>query len=326
MAYDENPLDRISSGPAPTGPSPWRSNRLPTGSPYTQGGLYGTGEVKRRRRLGRAGWITLVVAIVLVAGAVGWAAVSKPGGAGFPSPIGDSAAPPPPPTPSVGQVTGSSVFTTALASPPGCALPPLATTPESVEAFARAGTVCLEAVWSLRAGTVRPFSSPDDVPPGTGCFAGVPVATVGNCNDAIYLNVNGAIEAAGNQAPRLLQWLALAVAGRAENRAGVAADIGALIRSVDGASPLGIEYRKRDKAQSLCLSGATIQRLVDHGITRADVAQASAQARVWTLLGEGEDDPRIQADTAQQWFDRGSLSPTQEVCRTAWTVPVDQVS
>lgn len=324
MSYDENPLDRISSGPAPTGPSPWRSSRLPTGSPYAGGGLYGTGDVKRRRRLGRAGWITLVVAVALIAGAVGWAAVSKPGTPDFASPIGTAATPPPPP--SVGQITGSSVFTTALVSPPGCALPPLAATRDSVEVFARAGTVCLEAVWGLRAGTVRPFSSPDDIPPGPGCYAGVAVTSYGTCNDVTYLNVDAAIEAAGNQAPRLLQWLAMAVADRAESRAGVSADAGALIRSVDSASSLGIEYRKRDKAQHLCLAGATIQRLVDHGITRADVEQASAQSRVWTLLGEGQDGPRVQAVTAQQWFDRGSLSPTQEVCRTAWTVPVEQVS
>ncbi len=323
MSHDENPLDRISSGPAPTGPNPWRSNRLPTGSPYANG-LYGTGDVRNPRRLGRSGWITLIVAVVLIAGAVAWAAVSKPGRPDVGSPIGTATSPPP--VPSVGQITGSAVFTTALVSPPGCALPPLATTPESVEAFARAGTVCLEAVWGLRAGTVRPFSSPDDVPPGSGCFAGEAVTSYGTCNDITYLNVDAAIEAAGNQAPRLLQWLAMAVADRAESRAGTSADTSSLIRSVGGDGPLGIEYRKRAKAQHLCLAGATVQRLVDHGITRDDVAQASAQSRVWTLLGEGTDGPRVQATTAQRWFDRGSLSPTQEVCRTAWTVPVDQVS
>jgi hypothetical protein len=77
MTHDENPLDRINSGPAPQGPSPWRSNRLPTGSPYANG-LYGTGDGKSPRRLGRTGWICLIAAIVLLAGAVGWAAVSKP--------------------------------------------------------------------------------------------------------------------------------------------------------------------------------------------------------------------------------------------------------
>ncbi|GAA1083461.1 hypothetical protein [Tsukamurella spumae] len=323
MSHDENPLDRISSGPAPTGPSPWRSNRMPTGSPYASG-LYGTGEVRNPRRLGRSGWTALIIAVVLVAGAVAWAAVSKPGRSDIASPIGTATSPPRPP--SVAQVTGSTVFTTALVSPPGCALPPLAATRESVEAFARTGTVCLETVWHLRAATIRPFSSPDDVPPGTGCFAGEPITTFGTCNDEIYLNIDAAIEGAGNQAPHLLQWLSMAVADRAENRAGIAADTAALIRSVDGASPLGIEYRKRGHAQTLCLAGATMQRLVDHGITRADIGQASAQARTWTLLGEGTDGPKVQAATAQQWFDRGSLSPTQEVCRTAWTVPVDQVS
>ncbi|WP_415847314.1 hypothetical protein, partial [Tsukamurella strandjordii] len=77
---DDNPLDRISSGPAPQGPSPWRANRLPTGSPYSNG-LYGTGDVHRRRRLGRAGWLALIAAVALLAGAVGWAAVTKEGAA-----------------------------------------------------------------------------------------------------------------------------------------------------------------------------------------------------------------------------------------------------
>ncbi len=322
MAQDENPLDRISAGPAPSGPSPWRSNRLPTGSPYANG-LYGTGETRRARRLGRAGWITLAVAVVLIAGAVGWAAVAKPGVTGFASPIGTSAAPPP--APSVEQVTGSSVFTTALVSPPGCGLPPLAPTAASVDTFARAGTVCLEAVWGLRAGSVRTFSSPDDTP-SDGCYAGEKVTSFGTCNDTVHLNADAAIEGAGNQAPRLLQWLALATANRAENRAGISADIEALIRSVGRSGPVGIEYRKRAHVQTLCLAGATTARLVDHGITRADVDQASAQARVWSLLGDGFDGPRIESATAQAWFDRGALSPTQEVCRTAWTAPVAQVS
>ncbi|WP_019201343.1 hypothetical protein [Tsukamurella sp. 1534] len=75
MSQDENPLDRISSGPAPTGPNPWRSDRLPTGSPYANGPHRGGA---RRRGLGRAGWITLIVAVAVIAAAIGWAAVSRP--------------------------------------------------------------------------------------------------------------------------------------------------------------------------------------------------------------------------------------------------------
>lgn len=320
---DQNPLDRISSGPAPTGPSPWRSNRLPTGSPYANG-LYGTGDVGKRSRLGRAGWITLIVAVALIAGAVGWAAVSKPDAPRFASPIRTSAAPPP--RPSVEQITGSALFTTALVTPPGCALPQLTTTREAVQALAAAGTVCLEAVWGLRPNRVEVFSAPDDVPPGTTCFSRSPVTSYGNCNDITFLNFEAAVEAAGNQAGALMQWLSRAVADHAESRAGVNADIKALVSSVGRSTPTGVEYRKRAHAQSLCLAGATLQRLVGRGFTREDMALASAESRIWTLIGDGDTGPKVDRGTVQSWFDRGSFSPTQDVCRTAWTVPVDQVS
>ncbi|BDH55199.1 hypothetical protein [Tsukamurella sp. PLM1] len=323
MTQDENPLDRISAGPPPTGPNPWRSNRLPTGSPYA-GARSGAGAARGPRRLGRAGWITLVVAVALIAGAVGWAAVSKPDASRFASPIlGTSATPPAPP--SVAQVTGNAMFAVQLTSPPTCALPPLATNRDAVQAFATAGTVCLEAAWGARPSRVEAFSTPDGVPPGTTCFSRGRVSSYGTCGENTYLNADAAIAGAGNQAAVLLQWLSLAVADHVESASGQSADVRALILATGESTPLANEYRRRAHVQTLCLAGATMHRLVDHGITAADLAQASEQAGVWTVPVNAPD-VRLKPATARSWFDRGSLSPTVEVCRTAWTVPGEQVS
>lgn len=100
----------------------------------------------------------------------------------------------------------------------------------------------------------------------------------------------------------------------------------ALIRLAGESSPVGLDHQRRRHLQTLCLAGATIQRLVDHGIARADVAQASAQARSWRRPGGTPEATSALPETAQAWFDRGSDSPTQEICRTAWTVPAEQVS
>lgn len=322
MSHDENPLDRISSGPAPTGPNPWRANRLPTGSPYANG-LSGTGRTKNPHRLGRAGWITLIVAVALIAGAVGWAAVSKPSIPDFSSPIGDGPAAPPA-APSIGQVTASPLFVTPLSSPT-CSLPPLSTDRAAVETFARTGTACLAAAWSMRPGEVVVFSDPNNIAPGPGCFAGRPVTSIGTCGDRLDLNYDAAVRGTGSQAGPLLVWLAISVAERAATHAGQSADVSALIRAAGESTPAALDHQRRRHIQTLCLAGATIRRLVDHGIARADMVQASAQARVWSRPGGTPDGTKVEPDTAQAWFDRGGDSPTQEVCRNAWTVPVEQI-
>lgn len=325
--HDENPLDRISSGPAPTGPSPWRSSRLPTGSPYANGvygnGLYGTGDARSPRRLGRAGWITLIVAVALIAGAIGWAAVSKPSSPTFTSPIGTGTVPQPP---SLEQVTSSNLFGTQLTTPT-CALPAWAPQPEAIQGFADAANRCLEGVWGLRPYRVEVFAAPDDIAPGTACPAGYRVPSISSCGDVTFINRDRIIASAGNQAGVALQWLSLSVAGRAAGRSGLNTDVDALVRVNGGPSnPVGAEYLKRRHMQSLCLSGATLARLVGTSITRTDLEQASADSAGWTVLSQLGDADKLSRANTRSWFDRGSLSPTIEVCRTAWTTPVDQVS
>lgn len=327
MGEYDNPLDRISSGPAPQGPQPWRSNRLPTGSPYANG-RYGTGHTKRRRSRGRSGWVILVVAVVFIAGAIGWAAVSRPDSS--PSAVppltrgADTAVPPSPP--SVDQITTSSLFTTALVTP-RCALPAWSTDPAAIEAFSGAGTRCLEQVWRLPPNTVRVFSDPNGVAPGNDCPVGWTIRTVSSCGSATFVNRDGIVAAAGNQAAAALQWLSLSVASRAESRSGVGTDVEALVRDAGGApSPLGSEYLRREHMQTLCLSGSTIARLAGTAITEGDLERAAMDAATFTVVADLPDAPQLSRTNTRAWFDRGSRSPNQGPCGTAWTVPVDQIS
>ncbi|MDP0400023.1 hypothetical protein [Tsukamurella strandjordii] len=325
---DDNPLDRISSGPAPQGPSPWRANRLPTGSPYSNG-LYGTGDVQRRRRLGRAGWLALIAAVALLAGAVGWAAVTKEGaattGPTAVAPTGTAAAPVPP---SVDQIAANAVFTTALVTPASCALPPWSTERAAMQRFSEVALACLESVWALPTMRVELFSSPDGAVPGSDCPPDWKITSFGVCgarNDVLYVNADRMVSSIGNQAGGALQWLGLAAAGQAEVRSGVSADARALIRSAGGdTGPQGFDYAKREHMQGLCLAGTTVGRLVGRGVAAGDLARASEQAGTWSLVGS--DNRPVSSATARGWFDRGSQSPTPEVCRAVWTVPVDEVS
>lgn len=325
MAQDENPLDRISAGPAPTGPNPWRSNRLPTGSPYANG-LYGTGDVRNPRRLGLAGWLTLVVAVVLLAGAVGWAAVSKSDrdDAALPGITGRAT---PPPAPSVAQITANSLFTTPLTAPASCPLPAWSTERAAMQAFAQAGTGCLGGMWGLPAVRVDVFTPRADGTVDGACTASKHVESIVTCDDVLLMNYDRARSGIGSQAGAALMWLALDVAGRAERRSGVAADVDALVR-LDG-GPTGVqggEHLRRRHVQNLCLAGGTLAKLVGHGIQPRDMEEASSEAASWTIISATSNQPVLARGTAQSWFDRGRLSPTLEVCRTAWTVPVDQVS
>ena len=326
MAEDENPLDRISSGPAPTGPNPWRSDRLPTGSPYTNG-LYGTGVVRNPRRLGLAGWLTLAVAVVLLAGAVGWAAVSKSGrddAAPLPGITGPAT---PPPAPSIDQITANSLFTTTLTAPAACPLPAWSTDQAAMEAFADAAVACLGGMWGLPAVRVDVVVPAADGTVGGACTASRRIDSIITCDGVTFMNYDRARAGIGNQAGGALMWLALDVAGRTERRSGVAADVDALVRLAGGpTSPQGGEHLRRRHVQDLCLAGGTLAKLVGHGIQARDLDEASAESASWTIISATSNEPVLARGTAQSWFDRGRLSPTLEVCRTAWTVPVDQVS
>ncbi|CAM3980001.1 Neutral zinc metallopeptidase [Tsukamurella ocularis] len=326
MAEDENPLDRISSGPAPTGPNPWRSNRLPTGSPYANG-LYGTGDARSRRRLGLAGWLTLAVAVVLLAGAVGWAAVSKSGRDDAPQLPGITARATPPPAPSIDQITANSLFTTALTAPATCPLPAWSVDRAAMQTFGQAATACLGGMWGLPAVRVDvAVPAADGSLPGA-CTAGARVESIITCDTVTFMNHDRARAGIGNQAGGALMWFALDVAGRAERRSGVSADVDALVRLAGGpTSTPGGEHLRRRHVQNLCLAGGTLAKLVGHGIQARDMEEASSESASWTVISATSNDPVLARGTAQSWFDRGRLSPTLDVCRTAWTVPVDQVS
>lgn len=327
MSHDENPLDRISSGPSPTGPNPWRSSRLPTGSPYAGGGLYGTGDVKNPRRLGRSGWITLVIAVALIAGAIGWAAVSKPGpddAAPLPGLTGPAT---PPPAPSVDQITANGLFTTTLTAPAVCPFPTWSTERTAMQAFAQAATGCLGGMWRLPTSRVEMLvPAPDGTVAGS-CTADKKVPSIATCDGVTMINEERARSGIGSQAGAALMWLSLDVAGRTERRSGVSADVDALVRASGGpTSPQGSEHLRRRHVQNLCLAGGTLAKVVDHGIAARDMEEASSEAASWTIVSAISTEPVLSAVTAQSWFDRGRLSPGLEVCRTAWTVPVEQVS
>ncbi|MBS4102540.1 hypothetical protein [Tsukamurella paurometabola] len=326
MVQDENPLDRISSGPAPTGPNPWRSDRLPTGSPYSSG-RSGTGGVRHPRRLGLAGWLTLVAAVVLLAGAVGWAAVSKSGRDDAGPLPGITGAATPPPAPSVDQISANSLFTTTLTAPATCPLPAWSTDRAAMQAFSQAATACLGGMWRLPTSRVEVF---DPAPDGTvagACTADKRIQSIITCDDVTMINYERARAGIGSQAGAALMWLSLDVAGRTERRSGVSADVDALVRTAGGpTSDQGAEYLRRRHLQNLCLAGATLTKLVGHGIQARDMEEASSEAASWTVISATSKDAVMARGTAQSWFDRGRLSPTQDVCRTAWSVPVDQVS
>lgn len=322
MVGDENPLDRISAGPPPTGPTPWRSDRLPTGSPHARGrrSPLRPGD---RRGLGRFGKTVLIVAVTLVAGILGWAAFAPTRTAESGESLAEPAAPP---VPTVDQIAVSPLFTTPL-SAPACPLPAWSTDPAAAQAFTVAANACLEQIWGLQPYRVETFATADDVPPGSTCPPGSRVENIAACEGVVYLNLPRATQPNGDRAGAVLQWISHLTASRASTQSGVSSDVGALVDASGGPdTPRGIEIRKREHMQNLCLSGATLARIVGGPIDRGELEQAAVEATTWSILGPGSAAEQVSPLNTRAWFDRGSRSPGPEPCGAAWTAPVAEIA